>query len=337
MLGVRHILRTVAALLVLCPATSAQLGQSQEIDYPGPEDETPRRKKPRWFGGPAMTNAAEQLAYANSLLSQPGKRREAEKQYRELVHEWPQSPEAPLAQMAYAGLLEERGKHRRAFEECQYLIEFYTGSFPYQGVLERQFRIAHQVMTGRQGKLIFLRGFEAPERAIPMFRKIVENAPSWKKAAEAQYLVGVILEGDHEYAEAVVAYERAMTRYPESEFASEGEFRRAVSLYKLADKRPRDEKSCRVALTALSRFLNRYADSDNAQSADQYRQALQERLTALYYERAVFYDRAARRPRAALIAYRDFVQQCPSAEQIPAVKARIEQLLEQLENEHDEE
>jgi outer membrane protein assembly factor BamD (BamD/ComL family) len=128
-----------------------------------------------------------------------------------------------------------------------------------------------------------------------------------------------------------------VTRYTESDYAPEAQFRRAVSLYRLAQKQPRDEKSCRVALTALSQFLNRHADSENAGEATLYRQELQGRLTGLYYERAVYYDEVARRPEAALIAYRDFIQQCPSAEQVPAVKARIEQLVEQLERENEEE
>ncbi len=304
---------------------------------PDPKEEVPNRKKPRWFRGPATTNATEQLAYANELLRQPGKRRDAEKQYLELVHEWPQSPEAPLAQMAYAGLLEERGKLQKAFDECQYLIEYYAGSFPYEGVLERQFRIANRVMTAKRGDFLFLPGFDAPERAVPMFRRIVRNAPSWEKAPEAQHLVGVILEGNGEYAEAVLAYEQVMTRYPENELAPEAQFRRAVSLYRLAEKQPRDEKSCRVALTALSQYLNRYPDSNSAEEAAGYRQGLQARLTGLYHSRAVFYDEVAKRPEAALIAYRDFIQQCPSAEQVPAVKARIEQLVEQLERENEEE
>ena len=97
----------------------------------------------------------------------------------------------------------------------QYLIEYYAGSFPYEGVLERQFRIAQRVMTGRQGKLLFLPGFPAPERAVPMFRKIVENAPNWKKAPEAQYLVGVILEGNGEYAEAIAQLKECCAVDPE--------------------------------------------------------------------------------------------------------------------------
>lgn len=337
MLRIRYVLSILAVLTLLAPVTPAQFQSPRGIDSPDPLTEKPARKKPRWFGGPAMTNAAEQLAYANKLLGQPGCRDDAEKQYRELVHEWHQSPEAPLAQMAYAGLLEERGKSRKAFEECQYLIEYFAGDFPYEGVLDRQFRIANEVMTGKQAKFFIFPGFDAPERAVPMFRRIVENAPSWKKAAEAQYLVGVILEGNKEYSEAILAYEKVMAGYPKSDYAPEAEFRRSVALYELANKQPRDEKSCRAALTALSRYLNRYADSDSAELAGQYRQELQDRLISLYYERAVYYDRVAKRPEAALIAYRDFVQRCPSSERVPAVETRIKQLTDQLETDNDEE
>jgi hypothetical protein len=55
----------------------------------------------------------------------------------------------------------------------------------------------------------------------------------------------------------------------------------------------------------------------------------------LYYERAVFYDEAARKPEAAIIAYRDFISLFPSSERRKTAEERIKALQQQRETQNE--
>jgi len=330
--------RTPAAaiLLSLWLCVPLLIAQEREYEEPVPVDDQPARKEPRFFLKPAKATPAEQIDYAVALQSR-GQAKEALKQYRALVHTWHDSPQAPSAQSAYALLLEERGRYTAAFEEFQYLIDHYAGRFPYDGVLDHQFRIARHIMTARHGRFFLFPGFKAPERALPLFEQILENAPRWEKSSEAQFLIGAIHEETGQDEEAVRAYEALCQRYPDSPFAAVASFRRAAGLYRIAKSAPRDEVACRRALSALSAFLRDYSDTDNAPTAERYRDELNERLTRMCFERAEFYDRISGRPRAALIAYRDFAERFPFSELAAKATERIKRLEQQLENQNDRE
>jgi outer membrane protein assembly factor BamD len=101
--------------------------------------------------------------------------------------------------------------------------------------------------------------------------------------------------------------------YPDSPEAEEASFRRGHCLYTLVNASPRHEPSYRDALSALSMFLQDYPKSDRSKEAEKYLDELKERLATMYFERAVFYDKVARRPQSAVIAYADFIRNFPTS------------------------
>ena len=319
------------ALFVVLQPVSAQdtMREAEFDDLP-----VPGKKRPSIFHRPTMDSSADQLAYAERLLAE-GKIRKAMKQYQALVHTWHDSREAAIAQLDYAKLLEDRRRYRQAFDAFQYLIDNYAGQFPYEEALQRQFRIAHYVMTERRGKFFVFPGFSAPERALPFFEKLVENAPNWSKTPHARFLIGQIYETTKQYELAVNAYEAAQNLYPDSPFTGDASFRRACCLCILANASPRDASTCRRALSALSGFLGDFPSDANASVIRGYLGELKRRLASMHYERAAFYDRIANRPRAALIAYSDFIKQFPSSEMGTRVNKRIEALKIELEEENE--
>lgn len=323
-----YILQAVlCAIALFLPAVRAQ-----EMEFKAELEGLPEKKRPGIFHRPAKDSPASQLEYANRLLD-TGKPRKAMKQYCALVHEWHDSPEAVTAQMACAELLEERRSYFRAFDEFQYLIDNYTGRFPYEQAIEHQFRIAHYLMTAKRCKFFIFPGFSAPERSLPLFEKIVQNAPDWDRTHQAQFFIGLIHEQIRQYGPAIKAYETVQYRYPDSYSAAESSFRRAYCLYITANTRPRDEAGCRNAVSALARFLRDYPGNENADIAQKYLYKLKKRLAAMHYERAVFYDRIAKRPQAALITYSDFIKKFPSSDMAAQANKRIEALKMELENE----
>ncbi|MFC1498078.1 outer membrane protein assembly factor BamD [Verrucomicrobiota bacterium] len=313
------------AIILVIGFALAYVSSAQHMQSEEKEELKPERKHPSFFHRPAEENPADQLGFAKSLLLE-GQNRAAMKQYLALVHKWHDSKEASEAQFMYAKLLEDSRKYIKAFDEFQYLIDNFTSGYSYEEALEHQFRIAYHIMTVRRFKFLFLPGFVAPERAVPLFEKITRNGPNWKKTPQAHYYLGFIYEQIKEYQKAVSAYELLNNRYPDNDFSEESQFKRAYCLYTIANKNPRDEVSCRNALSAITAFFVNYPDDENADTAKQYLEELKVRLTRMYFERAEFYDKIAKRPESALIMYRDFVKKFPYSELSEEADKRIEEL-----------
>jgi len=321
----------LASIMALMPSASAQyesdLGNRNPFEY----KEEVRRKDPGFFHRPAKDTPAGQMEFARKLLVE-GRQKAAMKQFNAIVHQWHTSPEAPVAQLEYARILYDRKKYKAAFDEFQYLIDNFTGQFPYDEALDKQFRIANYYMTAKRMDFLFFPGFKIQEQALPLFEKIVKNAPAWTNAVDSQYNIGLIHEYMKDYDKAVSEFDALRFRYPHSPRAADAAFRRAYCLYLLAEDNPRDEAICRRALSALAGFLADHPRHESIGMAQQYRDKLDDRLANMYYELAVFYDKTPGKQKAALIAYEDFARRFPSSKVAGEVAARIETLKVELEN-----
>ncbi len=311
----------VLIMMLLCHSAVAQ--QQQNIDWERESDTGKLEiKTTTLFKKPAKKTAKEQLEYANSLKDKESYRN-AMKQYDALVRKWPNEPEAAIAQQAYAELLDDAGKYEKAFDAYQYLIERYANHFPYEDALEHQFKIANHFLR-KEPKV--MKTFAAPERALPLFEKIVANAPNWERSAEAQFNIGQIHEYLSNFSDAIEAYRVMQVRYAKSEFAAAAYFALAQSLCTVASKRPRDRQQTATAVAALTQFINRYHNHEYVPQAQECLVTFREKLGDMYYDPAVYYDEIAKRPKSAVIAYRDFLKRFPDSNRAEAVRARIEEL-----------
>jgi outer membrane protein assembly factor BamD (BamD/ComL family) len=298
---------------------------------PGPRTYSHAEKKQRsLFHRPEKSTAADQLAFA-AAQEKEGRFRTAKDAYDDLVHHWHDSREAPEAQLALARVLFKQAKYEKAFKAFQYLVDHYAGRFQYNEVLDYQHRIANQIMNDRWGDVLFMPGFEAPERALPLLNQIVVNGPNWDKAPGVRLTVGMIHEELKDYESAVTAYDAVEQHHARSPEAETAAFRKAHCLYILSEKTPRDEKRCRRALSAMASFLARHKQSPDRAEAEIYLAELKVRLAEMYYERALYYDEIVRRPASALIAYRDFLKKFPASDRAEAVFTRIEALEREVE------
>ncbi len=324
-------MRYACALLILIAACSDGFAQGfdnqvnsapqagRAMDKPAA---TPVKRGTSWRIKPQRDNADAQLAYAGGLR-EASRLRAAYRAYNALVYAWPDTAQAVTAQVACAEILETRGDYPKAFNEYQYLFDRYVGQFDYRRTLEKQFAIANHLMTARRGQMGFLPGFEAPERALPLFERIIQNAPSWDNAALCQYNIGLIHEKNEDWEEAIAAFELLQNRYENSPWAAPAAFREAYGLYQIMLDRPNDENAYHAARSALVRFIKSYPNSTHIAAARDYLKALITRYTVIVYDRALYYDRIAKRPASALIAYEDFVKRFPNSELADTANARI--------------
>ena len=243
---------------------------------------------------------------------------------------WPHSPEGPQAQMFYARLMESHGKLQEAFDAYQYLLEHYTGRFEFNEIIDRQMQIAKTLMERKKGKFLFIPGFDAPERAIPLFEKIVASAPEGRHTAEAYYLTGVANDRIYEYDKAIEAFFTALNRFPDSEFAAKSAYAQAQCHIKISNDAPHDNRALATARAACLLFLERYPDSPHRAEIEADLALLRDRQIRIAYDLALYYDRILRKPASALIEYQTFVALFPDAPQTPAARARLAELKQAL-------
>ena len=315
-----------ASVLICVSQVTAQGYNHGEADFTPAETSrySVEKKSPSFFHRPKKSTAAEQLAFAREK-EKKGELRSAKSAYNDLTYEWHNSPEAVTAQYRIARILLDQGKHVKSFKAFQYLIDHYAGDFDYDEVLDYQIKIASYIMGDRWGDVLFLPGFEAPERALPLFEKIIDNAPNMGKAPGVRLKMGLTYEEIKQYENAIASYDAVQQYHPFSDEAETALFRKSHCLYILAKKAPRDEKRCRAALSALASFLSRYKMSPNKAEAEGYLEELNLQLSELYYAHALFYEKK-NRPQSALIAYRDFLKKFPASDRSDEVYARVKQL-----------
>lgn len=296
--------------------------EDEFVSTPSDAAAAPDLKSPTMFLRPSRATAAEQMAYARALEKQ-GSVRRGRRAYDALVHRWHGAPEATEAQLGVARLREKAGKMMRAFTEYQYAVEYFSGQFPYEGVLARQFAIANQ-LRGELDKGLFGFGREASaDDVVALFRKIAMNAPNWERAPDCYLLMGLTFEADKRYDEAVSPYETLVTRFPGHKLAESAMFRAAHCRYRLSRQSPRDERTLRNALSALAATRRDYPDHPELAQVTAWTDELRGCLARMQHERATFYDRVRKNPAAAVVAYQEFLRMFPNAEEAAAVRERV--------------
>jgi LPS-assembly protein len=261
------------------------------------------------------TNSQEHLKYAQSLLDR-GHLRSAREQFEILVKRWPDSAEAPVAQQAAAEIYVKQGKNKKAFKAYEDLIQqYYTGIKDYDSVLDRQYTIATKEMDRKRMRWLF-GGYRAPERAVPLFESIIQNAPQWERAPEIQYMIGKAYQKNDDQALAVVAFSTVEYRYPDSPFAEKAAVSKLDSLKDMVDSTPYSVDIREQAKLSADLFSELYTNSAHLAEAKAFSGELHNLSAEYNYEIGRFYERVPRPPKneSAAIYYRKVVAQYAGTE-----------------------
>ena len=277
-----------------------------------------------------------QLAWINELKDS-GHTIRASKACLALVNAWPESPQAPVAQLTYCRLLEQRDKPAKAFDEYQFLVEAYAGFFPYDEVMDRMYVIADGIAT-RDRYFLFIK-FQTPEEAIPLFETLIKDGTQWKRAAELQFRIARIYEKTEQYDLAVEAYGTYHQRYSVSPLAEQALFSQGRCCYEYSRENPVALDLRENAVAVLQGFLDWYPYSNMAAEARVYLTELQRDLAGGLYGQAALYDKTARfisdkqERRVSLVAarigYERVIEEFPHSEWAEQAHVRIAEINKQ--------
>jgi len=255
-------------------------------------------------------NPQEQFAYAKSFFD-INKYEEAKREFRKLLKAYPKSAEAAESQY-YLGLTEEaQDKLYEAYQAYQKVIDKYPFSERIQEVIEREYKIAEKFMSGEKRKAL---GVTLPVEnpAIEIFGKVVENSTYGPLAPQAQYKLGLVLKGLLRYYEAEEEFNKVVSRYPDSEWASAAKFQIASCRSSLSKGSAYDQGAAQEAKERFEEFVKEHPDAVLSLDAEKNISNIREKEAEANYNIAVFYEKQKAFD-SAKIYYNDIINNYPNS------------------------
>lgn len=314
------------------PGTGADARYATDA-YPGFDSEDsivkPSKKEPKLFAfinGPKKDNPADQLEWARQCESE-GSWRAARKGYDSLVREWPVSPEAPVAQRAYADLLLNHDlDYEAAFAEYRYLLDFYSLECGFSEIAELLYKVA-ELMREEGKTLVFFR-FANTVDVRRAYEAVVLRAPGAKFVPQAMLTIASLREDEEKYTEAVQVYENLRSLHPDSPEAMSALHREGKVRMKLLDMHGYNRDRVRDTISFFRSALHGRIDDNVRADFESFLAKAVDMEAEEAYNAAKFYDSRTRTRRSAISAYERFLKDYPASSHVDEVRSRINSLKE---------
>lgn len=255
-------------------------------------------------------NPKEQFEYAKALY-EAKQYPEAKQQFQRLIKSFPKSFEAAESQYYLGRIEEEQENLYGAYLAYQKVIDKYPFSERIQEIIDREYKIAEDFMSGKKRKVL---GVNLPVEnpALEIFTKIIENSPYGPKAAGAQYKLGLLLKSLARYYEAEEAFNKVITNYPESEWVEPAKFQLAVCRASLSKTPDYDQATTKEAKEKFEEFLKAHPDAVLAKEAEKNIAYLKEKEAESNYKIAQFYEKQ-KQYQSAKIYYSQIINDYPNS------------------------
>lgn len=253
--------------------------------------------------GAAQDSAEEQFDYAMKLYREKNFEA-AEKKFREILKNYPQSVKAPEAQYRLGIVYEETGDYLKAFKAYRRLVETYPQSERFAEVIEREFRIGNVFLGGRKAKFAGLELLPSLPKAVEVFKQIIEHAPYSEFGDKSQFQLATAYKKWRHFSDAVEAFQGVIDQYPSSELVPQARYEVAECSFLRSASNVRDQRAMEEASRQVSRFLGRYPDTEAAEKAAKIRQEIDEKNAEKNYRIGLYYEKE-NYIESALIYYQD--------------------------------
>jgi outer membrane protein assembly factor BamD len=310
-----RVLRVAGLVLGLCVA----VGTSPAAAYWVWTPESGKWVNPKYA---VKDTANDQVAYA-TLLYQQKKYKRAIREFRQLIHHFPRSAHASQAQYQIGLCYEAMGRFYQAFESYQKVIDSYPYSEQIEEIIQRQYEIGNLYATGHKEKFLAWSVLPAKDKAVGIYRQVVENAPYGPVADKAQYKLGVVLQELNQFDQAQEVVETLVKNYPNSELVDEARYQLASSAYQRSLEPAYDQGSASVARREFESLAQEFPEAQIGQEAQQAAAILRTREAKKEFDTGQFYERTGRW-RSALLYYETVTQQYGDTEWGAKAVARIE-------------
>jgi outer membrane assembly lipoprotein YfiO len=242
-----------------------------------------------------------------------------------LTKYYPDAEEAPEAQYYAGRAFEEQGRYFSAFQNFQKTVENYPYTKRLEEINERIFHIGKIMQSEESPKLMELELSLALDRSITIFNKVVENSPFGPYADKALFQLAVSARKLHRYSEAMDAYERIITDYPESELVAEARYELAYTRYEASLSPEYDQESTDRALKEFKQISKTTPVPSISKEAEAVLDELREKKALSMMKIAEFYEKR-KKFRSAVIYYKDIIGKFPETRAADAARERVQKL-----------
>lgn len=296
--------------------------------YPGfdglDDVKTPERREKSWWFGVKRDTPAAQYAYAKELEAQ-GDFKDAAKACDALVREWPSSAEAPQAQLRYVKLLaKELEDYEEAFEQLEYLLDFYSRDCPYLELVEYGYKLVNVMVDKKKSFLGF--SFLSNRMVRQHYEAIVRRAPGASYVPEALLKIADLREQDQQYEESVKVYGMLQNKFPLVDEARQAAYLEARARMWLCRRLAYNIPRCRDTESFLTMTLERRPDLEQRDELKGWLEELKNYMAEDAYKTARFYDTKQRTRHAARTSWERYLAEYPDSPHAEEVRARIAEL-----------
>ncbi|MFH1878737.1 MAG: outer membrane protein assembly factor BamD [Candidatus Omnitrophota bacterium] len=249
----------------------------------------------------------------------------AAEEFERLTKYYPDSELAPEAQYYAGRSYEESGKYYFAFQNYQKTVEKYPYTGRLEEIIEREYNIANIFQTEDTPKLMELELSISLDRAIEVYKKIVENSPFGPFSDKALYKMAECYRRMRKYTEAVDSYQKLINDYPESSLSPEAKYQMAYTKYEASLDPEYDQESTEDALKEFKQISKNTPVPAIAEEADKVLIELRERKAASTLKVAEFYEKQ-KKYRSAIIYYNEIASKFKGTSTAEYAEKRIEYL-----------
>lgn len=266
----------------------------------------------------------EQFEWAMSFYDSKDYQKAAA-EFEKLTKQYEYSEFASKSQY-YIGLCyENMGKYYIAYENYQKAVDNFPNIDNIDEIIARQFNIAGIYASKESPKIFGADIMTSLDRAIEIYKKVVDNAPFGKLADEAQFRMGETMKKADRFDEAIDAFQKVVDNYSSSKFAERARYEVAYCSYRASLKPAYDVGPTDKAIKSFEEFMQDNQDKKLSEEADETIQRLKDKaaekliLTAEFYERQKHYE-------SAIIYYKELAEKYPTSYLAQRSMAKVEQL-----------
>ena len=293
----RRLFLIVSIILFACPLT----GSASAFWLWSPK--TLKYINPKKVSKPVPKN---QFQYALSFYAAKNYSRALD-EMKNLVRDYPRATEAGEAYF-YMGLCqEELEDYDAAYKSYEEVVKKYPNSGRIQDIIEREYRIANLFYNGKKRKIAGLEIFPSFDKAIEIYRRVVENAPYGPYADLSQYKTGECFKKKGEYGESREAFEKLIETYQKSELIDDAKYQIALVTFKMSGGAHYDERETDEAIEKFSNFIKEHPESNLVKESGEAIQELRNRKAEKAFDIAEFYAKQGAIP-AAKTYYNEVVE-----------------------------
>ncbi len=272
----------------------------------------------------AKDTPSEQFGWAMKFYRQNEFKRSAE-EFKRLVQHYGDSDLAPEAQYYAGRSYEELGKYYFAFQSYQKVIDDYPYTKRLEEIIEREYKIANVLETKEEPKLMDIELSMSLDRAIEIYRKIVDNAPFGPYADKSLYKIAEVERRLKRYDKAVEAYDTIINDHPDSELVPEAKYQIAFTEYEASLDPEYDQESTQKAMENFQEIARTTSVPGIAEEADKVLGELRAKKAQSAIKVAEFYERQ-KKYKGAVLYYKEVVGKFPGTEPAKFAQKKIDQL-----------